>query len=228
MVQVYRHVKNSAVHRPEQELCGFAKLHLAAGATGSVDIPLSPESFQIFDHGEQGWVLEAGPVELRIGVSSRDIRLMKMLNVASVDVPSSLAAGVSAPDFLPADASQGLAVSDPVFAQMLNAPIPQRETARPFHRNSSVGELGATWLGSKLRTKLTKAFMGGMGLANADETTRKMFTEMAENMPLRAIVLFQRGKVSFAQIDCLLALLNGRYFEALRCGWAIWRERNSN
>ena len=67
-----------------------------------------------------------------------------------------------------------------------------------------------------------------MGLANADETTRKMFTEMAENMPLRAIVLFQRGKVSFAQIDCLLALLNGRHFEALRHGWAIWRERNSN
>ena len=228
VVQVYRHVKNSTVHRPEQELCGFAKLHLAAGATGSVDIPLSPDSFQIFDHGTQGWVLEAGPVELRIGVSSRDIRLMKMLNVASVDVPSSLAAGVSAPDFLPADASQGLAVSDPVFAQMLNAPIPQRETARPFHRNSSVGELGATWLGSKLRTKLTKAFMGGMGLANADETTRKMFTEMAENMPLRAIVLFQRGKVSFAQIDCLLALLNGRHFEALRHGWAIWLERNGN
>ena len=228
VVQVYRHVKNSTVHRPEQELCGFAKLHLAAGATGSVDIPLSPESFQMFDHGTQGWVLEAGPVELRIGVSSRDIRLMKMLNVASVDVPSSVAAAVSAPEFLPADASQGLAVTDLMFAQMLNAPIPQREMARPFHRNSSVGELGATWLGSKVRARLTNAFLGGMGLANADETTRKMFTEMAENMPLRAIVLFQRGKVSFAQIDCLLALLNGRYFEALRRGRAIWRERNSN
>ena len=228
VVQVYRHMKNSTVHRPEQELCGFAKLHLAAGASGSVNIQLMPESFQIFDHGAQCWVLEAGAVELRIGVSSRDIRVTKMLNVASVDVPSSLATAVSAPEFLPADASQGLAVSDLAFAQMLNAPIPRREAARPFHRNSSVGELGATWLGSQLRAKLTNAFLGGMGLAKADATTRKMFTEMAENMPLRAIVLFQRGKVSFAQIDCLLALLNGRYVEALRRGWTIWRDRRGH
>ena len=67
-----------------------------------------------------------------------------------------------------------------------------------------------------------------MGLAKADATTRKMFTEMAENMPLRAIVLFQRGKVSFAQIDCLLALLNGRYVEALWRGWTIWRDRRGH
>ncbi|HBF63934.1 MAG TPA: hypothetical protein DDW59_10890 [Gammaproteobacteria bacterium] len=106
---------------------------------------------------------------------------------------------------------------------MLNAPIPAPESPRPFHRNSSVGELGATWLGAKLQAKLTDAFLGGMGLEKADQTTRKMFTEMAENMPLRAIVLFQRGKVSFAQLDCLLALLNGHYFAAVRQAWSLWR-----
>ncbi len=223
VVQVYRHSKSSTVHRPEQELCGFAKVHLEAGATGSVEIQLLADSFQIFDHGTQSWVLEAGAVELRIGVSSRDIRLTKMLNIASVDVPSDLAAGVPGPEFLPADAPLGIAVSDLAFAQMLNAPIPAPESPRPFHRNSSVGELGATWLGAKLQAKLTDAFLGGMGLEKADQTTRKMFTEMAENMPLRAIVLFQRGKVSFAQLDCLLALLNGHFFAAVRQAWSLWR-----
>ena len=119
-------------------------------------------------------------MELRIGVSSRDIRLTKMLNIASVDVPSDLAAGVPGPEFLPADAPLGIAVSDLAFTQMLNAPIPAPESPRPFHRNSSVGELGATWLGAKLQAKLTHAFLGGMGLEKADQTTRKMFTEMAE------------------------------------------------
>ena len=223
VVQVYRHSKSSTVHRPEQELCGFAKVHLEAGATGSVEIQLLADSFQIFDHGTQSWVLEAGAVELRIGVSSRDIRLTKMVNIASVDVPSDLAAGVPGPEFLPADAPLGIAVSDLAFTQMLNAPIPAPESPRPFHRNSSVGELGATWLGAKLQAKLTHAFLGGMGLEKADQTTRKMFTEMAENMPLRAIVLFQRGKVSFAQLDCLLALLNGQYFAAVRQAWSLWR-----
>ena len=49
VVQVYRHSKSSTVHRPEQELCGFAKVHLEAGATGSVEIQLLADSFQIFD-----------------------------------------------------------------------------------------------------------------------------------------------------------------------------------
>ena len=70
---------------------------------------------------------------------------------------------------------------------------------------------------------MRERFIGGMGLDKADETTRKMFTEMADNMPLRAIVLFQRGKLSYAQIDCLLALLNGHYLDAARRAWNIWR-----
>ena len=228
VVQVYRHCKNSLVHRPDQELCGFAKLHLEAGAGGSVEIQLLPDSFQIFDHGTQNWILESGPVELRIGVSSRDIRLTKMLNIASVDVPSTLAAGVPWPEFLPADAGQGLAVSDFAFAQMLNRSVPAPEALRPFHRNSSVREIGTTWLGAKIQAKFADAFLGGMGLEKADPTTRKMFTEMAENMPLRAIALFQRGKISFDQIDCLLALLNGHYLVAIRQAWGLWRGRESN
>ena len=55
-----------------------------------------------------------------------------------------------------------------------------------------------------------------MGLQNADPTTRKMFEEMANHMPLRAAVLFQQGKISFDQIDTLLALLNGQPLKALK------------
>ena len=51
---------------------------------------------------------------------------------------------------------------------------------------------------------------------NADPTTRKMFEEMANHMPLRAAVLFQQGKISFDQIDTLLALLNGQPLKALK------------
>jgi hypothetical protein len=35
-------------------------------------------------------------------------------------------------------------------------------------------------------------------------------------MPLRAAVLFQQGKISFDQIDTLLALLNGQPLKALK------------
>ena len=35
-------------------------------------------------------------------------------------------------------------------------------------------------------------------------------------MPLRAAVLFQQGKISFDQVDALLALLNGQPLIALQ------------
>ena len=67
-----------------------------------------------------------------------------------------------------------------------------------------------------MKDKVVAAFLGGMGLEGADPTTRKMFEEMANHMPLRAIVLFQQGRISYQQIDSLVALLNGHPFEALR------------
>lgn len=90
------------------------------------------------------------------------------------------------------------------------------EEIRPFHRNSSLAEIGTTWLGSKVHERAMAGFLGGMGLQNADATTRKMFEEMANHMPLRAAVLFQQGKISFDQVDALLALLNGQPLTALQ------------
>ena len=63
-------------------------------------------------------------------------------------------------------------------------------------------------------------FLGGMGLEKADPTTRKMFEEMANHMPLRALILFQQGKTSFQQLDGLLDLLNGKIIRGL---WRLIR-----
>ena len=98
---------------------------------------------------------------------------------------------------------------------MLGRPAPTGEDIRPFHRNSSLAEIGTTWLGGKIKDRAVAAFLGGMGLQSADPTTRKMFEEMANHMPLRAIALFQQGKVSYHQIDSLIALLNGHPLKAL-------------
>ena len=54
-----------------------------------------------------------------------------------------------------------------------------------------------------------------------DETLRKMFSEMANHMPLRAMVLFQPKKLSYQRLDLLLALLNGHLFTAFR----LWRQQ---
>ena len=224
VVQVYRHSVGSATHQPEQQLCGFTKITLRAGETRTATIALDAESFRVFDHGAQQWVLEAGSVQLRIGSSSRDIRLTQAINVVSKQTLSDLAMTTVAPEFPPVDSRRSIAVSDELFSHMLNRPAPIGEDIRPFHRNSSLAEIGTTWIGGKIQDRALAKFLGSMGLENADPTTRKMFEEMANHMPLRAIALFQQGKISYYQIDGLLALLNGHPLKAL--GYLIEHRRS--
>ncbi len=74
VVQVYVADTESRLVRPPQELKGFAKVHLAAGETATVTIPLDVRAFSYWDPDASGWVCETGEFELRVGASSSDIR----------------------------------------------------------------------------------------------------------------------------------------------------------
>ena len=70
------------------------------------------------------------------------------------------------------------------------------------------------------KAKAVEGFLKGMGLGNNDATIRKMFEEMANNMPLRGIVLFQQGKLSYRKMHLLLAILNKQPLRALKFYYA--------
>lgn len=75
VVQVYVHDHQPSVDRPPQELKGFTKVWLEPGETTEIRIPLDPRAFAFFDEFLGVWRQEAGAFTLRIGASSRDIRL---------------------------------------------------------------------------------------------------------------------------------------------------------
>jgi beta-glucosidase len=74
VVQCYLHDGTGRVRRPDQELRGFAKVHLEAGATTVVEITLDERSFAAWDPAEDAWVVPSGDYEVRVGPSSRDVR----------------------------------------------------------------------------------------------------------------------------------------------------------
>ncbi|NCF33815.1 MAG: glycosyl hydrolase, partial [Proteobacteria bacterium] len=116
VVQVYWHRASSATHQPAQQLCGFAKITLQPGETSKVTLNLGAAAFRVFDHGAQQWVLEAGPIQLRIGSSSRDIRLTQAINAVSTDTLSDIAKITAAPTFLRSDVAQAIDVPDALFS----------------------------------------------------------------------------------------------------------------
>ena len=74
VVQVYVRDVDASVSRPEKELKGFAKVHLAPTETRTVTVHLNARAFAFWHAGHHRWVVENGDFEILVGSSSADIR----------------------------------------------------------------------------------------------------------------------------------------------------------
>jgi beta-glucosidase len=77
--QLYVRHLGSKVARPMQQLAGFQRVHLAPGETRAVKIPLKAAELAYWNG--KALAVEAEPIELRIGQSSADILLKRVLSV---------------------------------------------------------------------------------------------------------------------------------------------------
>lgn len=82
VVQLYASDRYASVSRPVQELAGFARVELAAGESADVTFTLAATQFAFLD-AHLRWVVEAGEIDLRIGASSEDIRLVGDVRIAA-------------------------------------------------------------------------------------------------------------------------------------------------
>jgi len=83
VAQVYfRHV-NSAVAQPKLALCGFTRLHLAAGQSAPVTLSIPTERFRYWDVVKKQYVVEAGDYELLVGGASDSIQLRQPFAIAA-------------------------------------------------------------------------------------------------------------------------------------------------
>jgi beta-glucosidase len=82
VVQLYVKYLKSKVERPREELEGFQRVTVAPGETKTVEIPLKASQLAYWDAKENGFKVEAVPVDVMIGDSSADIKLTKMVPVS--------------------------------------------------------------------------------------------------------------------------------------------------
>lgn len=70
VVQMYVKHLGSKVARPVEQLAGFKRVHLGAGESQTVEIPLAAKDLAYWDEASKGWVLEADTVQIMVGGSS--------------------------------------------------------------------------------------------------------------------------------------------------------------
>ncbi len=211
VVQVYLRAIDSQVHRPAQQLAGFAKVALAAGESAELVIPLDVRAFHYYDCSRQQWLPNGGEYQVEIGSSSRCI--LARLPVA-VPVPG---AAVDTPDdrFFRALSPEVGEVPEPVFAAMLGHAVPAPEPTLPFTRNSTLAELEQTRLGRKVAAAFTKKMLENIPVDPDDEAMHDILQEAIRHTPLRAMALASNGQLSFRILDTMIHLLNLRPLRAL-------------
>ena len=212
VVQVYVRGPRSVVHRPDRELRGFAKVHLAPGESQRVTITLDRRAFAFYDVASQAWQVEAGTYEVLVGTSSRSLPVQAQVALSSGFAVVAVAPGVG---WVP---SATALADDATFAALLGRPIPSPTPVRPFTRNSTVGEIGAVWPGRLLQKMLARKIQQQVGDLLEDATSGAMMASVLREMPLRAIALMGGGKLDWKTLDRMLGVMNR---------WPSWGKKRS-
>lgn len=204
VAQLYIAPRTQGMFRPAQELKGFARVSLDPGEEKTVSIALSDRSFAVWSIAENNWVTEPGEYEIRIGQSSRDIRLTGTVTKTGPQTVNPYADQVFAP-YYAADARR---IPDDSFAALLGREIPTDDRGvNPvigFNDPISLGASLSGGLGRLIYEALNISRKVFWGLNMREKANNMMFVL---DMPWRGICRMYGG-MDDEQIYALLDVIN--------------------
>ena len=207
IAEVYVSDSESTVFRPEKELKGFKKVFLEPGEEKTVTVELDKRAFAYFNTEAERWAVESGEFTVKVGASSRDIRLSSTVKVTSTDE------GTTAPDYRKSAPTYYTGdpanVPDEEFAALLGKPIPyvNEPASTEITINSALEDAAGTPAGRVVNDLLKNVFKAMSGGNPAQE---RMMASMALQIPIRCFISMSMGVFTPEMADGLCTILNGK------------------
>ncbi len=200
IVQVYIAKPGAEIFRPAQELKAFARVPLAAGESRTVTLPLDDKAFRYWNTRTNGWEIEGGRYEVRVGASSADIRLTANVDIRGTNAPDPYA-GKALPHYKSGSVQN---VPDAEWEALLGHPIPQDKVK--IDRNMTLGELNHSRspLGWLIWAVLTALLNASFKKGKPDLNVLFQY-----NMPLRALAKMTSGAISMGMVDGIVLEAKG-------------------
>ena len=200
IVQVYIAKPGAEIFRPAQELKAFARVPLAAGESRTVTLPLDDKAFRYWNTRTDGWEVEGGRYEVRVGASSADIRLTANVDIRGTNAPDPYA-GKALPHYKSGSVQN---VPDAEWEALLGHPIPQDKVK--IDRNMTLGELNHSRspLGWLIWAVLTALLNASFKKGKPDLNVLFQY-----NMPLRALAKMTSGAISMGMVDGIVLEAKG-------------------
>lgn len=224
VAQIYVSDTSSRVFREPQSLAGFAKAKLQPGQSKRVVVDVAADDLRYWDPGTGSWRLDETTLAIRVGSSSRDIRLEKTVELkAGVAKFEITARGDESAHEAPACYEHVTAARFDAdsFSQLFGAPFPAKKPARPIDRNSTVTEIDQTALGHLVFKIIEREARKTAESDGGD--TKAILDAMLADMPLRSMTM---GGVPMEAVDAIVDLLNGRYVRGVKAGLDALRIMN--
>ena len=211
VAQLYIAPPESGLHRPRQELKGFARVELAPGESKRVSFPLDHRGFAVWDNG---WKVPGGVYELRVGASSRDIRLSGSLEVVGEPVP--------APDWQAGSWYETMegAPSRSGWEKVMGHAVPVTPEPKKgqFTLDSTCMEMKDSSFVMKIQYKVTEGIIakGFGGKKDYSDPAFKMMMTCATDCPMRATVISAGGSMTDGLAQGLVEMANGHFIRGVR------------
>lgn len=224
VVQLYVAPLGAPFYHEEQRLAAFASVEVSPGTPRRVSMRLEREALRVWDAGAHCWRVAAGSYELRVGSSSRDVRLRAVIELAAG--PGPLGEVVDAMEFsdemrAPVDDAylhpRAGDFTEQAFATLPGLCIPPRRPVVPFTIDSTVADMNASPFG-RFALRLIDRVMR-VPMDEVDGQTRDMISEIVADMPLRSLT---SSGVSMRTVEGLVFMLNGRYLHGLARMVSFW------
>ena len=198
LVQVYAHDRSGVVLRPRRELVGFSRATLKPGETRAIDVEVAADGLRFWDVRTHDWALPVGKADLEVARSSESVE-----SVLTIEVLGTLTDSAEPPSTPP------IATTDEQWAQRLGRAIPAPTPARPFTRESTVGDISHTLTGRALRSAIAR-MMPVSDEDRNDPVSHDMIERTIAELPLRGLAQMSQGKVSWKTVDAVVAFANRR------------------
>ena len=206
--QLYISNPSEKVLRPVNELKGFTKVGIQVNETKSITIPFDEFSFRFYNRKTKNWEIETQNYKLRIGSSSRDIRLEGQLLVKgnSIEQPYD---PQKLQSYFKGEISK---VNQEEFEALLGHKVQDKpdKSTKILELNSTISDMEsaksllARFVQQRISKMIEKAERSG-------ETNLNLL--FIYNMPLRAIAKMTNGIMTMEMLDGVLMMVNGKFFK---------------
>ena len=217
-VQLYVVNPVSDIYKAEKELADFGKVYLEPGESKELTLSLNERSFAFYNINIPGWHVEKGIYNIYVGASSKDICLEHEISLeanSSAMVPEYKE---SAPVYYSLG-TDSFEIGEKQFESVLGRKVPPGENppGAPLTANSMFGETTHKLIGRLFMRVMKSQTAKMVGKSEGDdmESTKKMVSNMLNEMPIRTIGALGADRLPKYFTEGFVTMLNGKFFKGL-------------